>query len=53
MRSSNAATPAPAVAGNGRHFDLLGRPIDCENKPRADTAQYFSHPHTGAAGGAT
>jgi hypothetical protein len=51
MRPSNAATPAPAVAGNGRRVDLLGRPIDNENTRGADRAQYFSHPHTGAARG--
>lgn len=47
MCPSNAATPAPAVTGNGRRVDLLGRPIDCENNPRADGAQYFSRPHAG------
>jgi DNA repair protein RadD len=47
MRPSNAATPAPAVAGNGRQIDLLGWLINNENTRGAERAQYFSRPHAG------
>lgn len=47
MCPSNAATPAPAVAGNGRRYDLPGQLINHENNRSADTAQYFSRPHAG------
>ncbi len=39
MTPTNAATPAPAVSGNGRRLDLLGRPIKSETTTETNTSQ--------------